>query len=86
MTVSWSTDTLYLQGDKTLRVREAPVLPYEPFYDGFVWVVFLPSGDVFLQPAGGGPGMEGFMQGLPEPGKASEEEMRQFAERNRALP
>lgn len=84
MKVSWSTDTLFHQDRDALIERDAPVLPYKPFYSGYVWAVILPGGEVFVQPSNGEPGLEGFLQGLPRPGVANEKDLEAFVARNRA--
>ncbi|VFR54974.1 hypothetical protein BRI6_0831 [plant metagenome] len=82
--VEWNSDSMYLRGEKKLVGVDAPVLPYEPFHDGYVWAVFLPGGEVFVQPWGGAPGAEGFLQGLPAPHeKPTEADFRAFIERNK---
>lgn len=84
MKVSWSTDTLFHQDPDALIERDAPVLPYKPFYSGYVWAVILPGGEVFLQPSNGGPGLAGFLQGLPAPHEnPSVADFRAFIERNK---
>lgn len=83
MKVEWRSDSMYLRGERALVRVDAPVLPYESFSDGYVWAVFLPGGEVFVQPWGGGPGLEGFLQGLPAPHeKPTEADFRAFIKRN----
>lgn len=86
MRVEWNTDSMFLRGEHELLVRDVPVLPYEPFHDGYVWAVFLPGGEVRVQPSRSRPGAEGFLQGLPEPGVATEAELKQFIEKTQPKP
>lgn len=51
MRVERRTDAMFKRGEEPMRVRDAPVLPYEPFHDGYIRAVFLPGGEVYLQPA-----------------------------------
>lgn len=82
MRVAWNSDSMFRRGDKRLVAREVPVLPFEPFHDGFIWAVFLPGGEVYLQPAAARPGAEGFLQGLPQPGDETPADLRRFIENN----
>ncbi|HGN0626965.1 hypothetical protein [Achromobacter xylosoxidans] len=65
--------------------REVPILPFEPFHDGFIWAVFLPGGEVYLQPEAACPGSEGFLQGLPQQGVEAPADLQRFIEHN-SLP
>jgi len=86
MRVEWNSDSMFERGQNALMVRDAPVLPYDISYSGYAWAVFLPSGEIFVQPSASGPGAEGFMNGLPEPGKATEAELKQFIEKTQPKP
>ncbi|VFR26054.1 hypothetical protein ANT2_0772 [plant metagenome] len=84
MRVEWNSDSMHLRGEKKLVGVDAPVLPYAPFHDGYAWAVFLAGGQVFVQPWGGGPGLEGFLQGLPAPHEnPSDADFQAFIERNK---
>ncbi|CAB3743875.1 hypothetical protein LMG3458_06191 [Achromobacter deleyi] len=86
MRVQWRSDSMFKRGEKEMMTRDAPVLPYQPFHDGYVWAVFLPGGEVRLQPSDYGPGGPGFLQGLPQPGEATEAELKQFIEKTQPKP
>ena len=82
--VEWNSDSMYLRGEKRLVGVDAPVLPYEPFHDGYIWAVFLPGGEVYVQPSRARPGAKGFLQGLPAPHeKPTEADFQAFVERNK---
>ncbi|MGH8818767.1 MAG: DUF3304 domain-containing protein, partial [Achromobacter pestifer] len=83
MRIEWSSDSMFRRGDNELAVRDAPVLPYEPFHSGYAWAIFLPGGEVRVQPSPAGPGAAGFLQGLPEPGEASPAQLQQFIEKTK---
>ncbi|WP_183006300.1 DUF3304 domain-containing protein [Achromobacter sp. UMC71] len=81
MRVEWNSDSMFYRGENDLLVRDVPVMPYEPFHDGYVWAIFLPGGEVRLQPSRSRPGAEGFLLGLPPPGEATEAQLKQFTEK-----
>lgn len=82
MRVEWRTDAMFKRGEKQMMSRDAPILPFEPFHDGYIWAVFLPGGEVYLQPSAARPGAEGFLQGLPPPGNETAADLRRFVEKN----
>lgn len=86
MRVEWRTDTMFERGEKQMVSRDAPILPFEPFHDGYIWAVFLPGGEVYLQPSAARPGAEGFLQGLPPPGQETAADLRRFVEKNPPQP
>lgn len=86
MRVAWNSDSMFKRGDKQLVARDVPILPFEPFHDGYLWAVFLPGGEVYLQPAAARPGAAGFLQGLPPPGEETAADLRRFIERNPPQP
>lgn len=83
MRIEWNSDSMFERGENDLAARDAPVLPYPPFHSGYAWAIFLPGGEVRVQPGPTRPGAPDFLQGLPEPGEATEAELRQFIESTR---
>ncbi len=86
MRIEWRTDSMFKRGETQLMVRDAPVLPYEPFHDGYAWAVFLPGGEIFVQPSDYGPGGPGFLQGLPQPADATEADLKRFLDKHPPPP
>ncbi|MFY0478131.1 DUF3304 domain-containing protein [Achromobacter marplatensis] len=86
MRIEWNSDSMFERGENDLAARDAPVLPYPPFHSGYAWAIFLPGGEMRVQPGPTRPGAPDFLQGLPEPGEATEVELRSFIERTRPKP
>ncbi|MBB1627864.1 DUF3304 domain-containing protein [Achromobacter sp. UMC71] len=86
MRVEWNSDSMFERGQDALAVRDAPVLPYDISYSGYAWAIFLPGGEVRVQPSASRPDAADFLPGLPPPGEATEAQLKQFIEKTQPKP
>ncbi|SIO06451.1 Protein of unknown function [Burkholderia sp. GAS332] len=68
--VQWQDDNLYRKDPNAMESRVVPVEPYEPFVDGFLWVLFFPDGKIKAYASPWGPGSAKFPDGWQQPGEA----------------
>jgi hypothetical protein len=70
VTVQWRNDEMYKKDPESLASRVVPVEPYQPFFDGSLWVMFFPGDKIKVYASQWSPGFPGFPEGLQEPGAA----------------
>jgi hypothetical protein len=70
VTVEWRDDIMEQKDHVATVNRVVPVEPYESFYDGFLWVLFMPDNKIKVYASSWGPGFAGFPEGLQPPDRA----------------
>jgi hypothetical protein len=70
VTVEWRDDIMEQKDHVATVNRVVPVEPYESFYDGFLWVLFMPGDKIKVYASQWGPGFSGFPEGLQPPDRA----------------
>ncbi|WP_321813573.1 MULTISPECIES: DUF3304 domain-containing protein [unclassified Paraburkholderia] len=70
VTVDWRDDVMFAKNPVAMARRIVQVEPYESFYDGFLWVLFMPGDRIKVYASRWAPGFAGFPEGLQRPDEA----------------